>query len=192
MFEAKLSYGRVTHSVRDDLALQAIACILDVIVNLELVDGGPVNKASRRLARKRLDARLDALRLADSPHPPPRGWIRAIRDAIGMSSQQLANRMGVSPQAITGLEQSEANGTARLNTLERAAHALDATLVYAFVPNTTLEQMVETRARHIARQMVAAVDTTMRLEGQGTSADALEQAIEDVLERLNDRDLWRE
>ncbi len=150
-----------------------------------------MQKSVRRLARRRLDARLNILKEAEL-HLPPKGWIRAIRDAIGMSSQQLATRMGVSSQAITGLEQSEANGTARLNTLKRAALALDATLVYALVPNTTLEQMVATRARQIARQIVASVDTTMRLEEQGTGPDALEEGIEEVLNNLSDRDLWRD
>lgn len=146
----------------------------------------------RKLARKRLDARLAPLAQVENFQAPPRGWVRAIRDALGMSSLQLAKRMGVSPQAITGLEQSEAVGTVRLNTLRRVAEALDATVIYAIVPNTTLEKMVESKALAIARAAVASVDHTMRLEGQGTATDVLEQAIAAHAHALRDRDLWQE
>lgn len=144
----------------------------------------------RKLARKRLDARLSPFMAVENLQSPPKGWVRAIRDALGMSSLQLAKRMGVSPQAITGLEQSEALGTIRLNTLRRVAEGLDATLVYAIVPNTTLEKMVDNKAKRIARTAVESVDNSMKLEGQETGADTLEEAIALYREGLRDRDLW--
>lgn len=144
----------------------------------------------RKLARKRLDERLAPFMEVEKLQAPPKGWVRAIRNALGMSTLQLAKRMGVSPQAITGLEQSEALGTVRLNTLRRVAEGLDATLVYAIVPNTTLQKMVDNRAQRIARAAVASVDATMRLEGQGTGPDALEEAVAAYREGLRDRDLW--
>lgn len=145
---------------------------------------------ARKLGRKRLDERLSPFMAVKNLQSPPKGWVRAIRDALGMSSLQLAKRMGVSPQAITGLEQSEALGTIRLNTLRRVAEGLDATLVYAIVPNTTLEKMVDNKARRIARAAVESVDHSMRLEGQETGADTLEEAVALYLEGLRDRDLW--
>ena len=145
---------------------------------------------ARKFARKRLDERLSPLMQVENLQAPPKGWVRAIRDALGMSSFQLAKRVGVSPQAITGLEQSEALGTVRLNTLRRVAEGLDATLVYAIVPNTTLAQMVENKANRIARAAVESVDHTMRLEGQATGAETLEEAITLYREDLRDRDLW--
>jgi predicted DNA-binding mobile mystery protein A len=144
----------------------------------------------RKLARKRLDERLAPLMEVEKFQAPPKGWVRAMRDALGMSTLQLAKRMGVTPQAITGLEQSEALGTVRLNTLRRVAEGLDATLVYAIVPNTTLQKMVDAKAERVARAAVASVDATMRLEGQGTGPDALEEAVASYREGLRDRDLW--
>lgn len=144
----------------------------------------------RKLARKRLDERLAPFMEVEKLQAPPKGWVRAIRDALGMSTLQLAKRMGVSPQAITGLEQSEALGTVRLNTLRRVAEGLDATLVYAIVPNTTLQKMVDNKAQRVARAAVASVDTSMRLEGQGTGPDTLEEAVASYREGLRDRDLW--
>lgn len=121
----------------------------------------------RKIARKRLDERLAPFTEVEKLDAPPKGWVRAIRDALGMSTLQLAKRMGVSPQAITGLEQSEALGTVRLNTLRRAAEGLDCTLVYAIVPNTTLQKMVDNKALRVARAAVMSVDHSMRLEGRG-------------------------
>ena len=48
------------------------------------------------LARKNLDRKLAFLR-EESLTRPRGGWIRAIRDALGMSSRQLAKRLGVVP-----------------------------------------------------------------------------------------------
>src|SRR5262245_27532719 len=95
---------------------------------------------SAQLARRTLDARLRDRSIRELASRPPRGWVRAIRDALGMSSRQLANRMGQSQPAVTKLERSEASGGARLDSLRRAADALDCDLVYALVPRTSLEQ----------------------------------------------------
>src|SRR3984885_14996073 len=101
-------------------------------------------------ARKRLDARLVPLNDDRPPLPvPPKGWVRAIRDALGMSGVQLAKRLKVSPQTVEAMEKSEAGGTIQLNTLKRAAEALDCTLVYALIPRTSLENTVNNRARQI-------------------------------------------
>src|SRR4029079_14724254 len=91
-------------------------------------------------ARQRLDERLAPLEPADRFRPPPKGWIRAIRDALGMTGVQLASRLGVRPQTLNLIEKSEAEGTIQLKTLRRAAEALDCTLVYALVPKGSLEE----------------------------------------------------
>ena len=98
------------------------------------------NAKQSALARKNLDKRLGFLRDSDLTSPKG-GWIRAIRDALGMSSRQLAGRLGVSQSRITPLERAEAHGGATLKTLKEAAEALDCTLVYAFVPNKPRDQI---------------------------------------------------
>jgi predicted DNA-binding mobile mystery protein A len=154
-----------------------------------------VNDKMRTLkdrARKRLDERLAAVKVASAfAAPPPRGWIRAIRDAIGMSGPQLARRLGVSPQSLDQTERSESNGSIQLSTLRRYAEALESTLVYALVPNTSLEQMVQARARRIALIVLGRVSQTMKLEDQETSNRDLELRIEAYIrDELRDRDLW--
>ena len=79
---------------------------------------------------------------ADQYAPPVRGWIKAIREALGMTTAQLAKRLGVRQPSVVALEQSEARGTIELATLRRVAEALDCTLVYALIPNKPLEATI--------------------------------------------------
>ena len=66
---------------------------------------------------------------------PVKGWIKAIRDSLGMTAAQLANRMGISQSTLTAMEKAEARGAIQLSSLRRAAEAMNCTLVYALVPN---------------------------------------------------------
>lgn len=144
----------------------------------------------RNRARDRLDKKLEALRPLDRFAMPPKGWIRAIRDAIGMTGAQLGKRVGNSPQGIVGLERSEAAGTIQLNTLRRAAEAMECVLVYAIVPKTSLADMVNRRAREIARRALQRVSHSMALEDQQVDRD-MELRIQTYIETaLRDRDLW--
>lgn len=148
---------------------------------------------TRKRARTRLDERLEVLRPADRFMVPPKGWVRALRDALGMTGAQLGARMGIRPQTVETIEKSEAAGTIQLNTLRRAAEALDCTLVYALVPNTSLEAMVNARARKIAMRELQRVAHTMRLEAQGTDDAHLEARIQAYIrDMLSERDLWNE
>lgn len=144
-----------------------------------------------RTARRRLDRRLRQWREQASEPVPHRGWIRAIRDALGMSSSELAERMGVNQSRIPRIEQSEVGGGLRLETLERAAGALGCRLVYALVPDEPLEQMVLRRAREKALQQLAPVVHTMSLEEQEAGADADAELLEDLAaEWIDRRGLW--
>jgi predicted DNA-binding mobile mystery protein A len=146
---------------------------------------------ARQRARRRLDERLQALKPEDRFRAPPKGWIRAIRDALGMTGVQFAERLKIRPQSVEAVEKSEANGVIQLNTLRRAAEALDCTLVYALVPKTSLEGAVHNRARKIAMRDLGRVAHTMKLEAQDTGDVDLEARIEAYIrDMLRERDLW--
>lgn len=151
-----------------------------------------MKNALRQRARQRLDERLAALKPESLFRPPPKGWIRAIRDALGMTGAQLASRMGVRPQTVDSFEKSEAFGSIQLSTLRRAAEALDCTLVYALVPNSSLEEAVKTRAREIAIRDLDRVAHSMKLEAQETGDAGLEERIREYIRSIKDRDLWNE
>lgn len=136
-------------------------------------------------SRELLDAHFDELQQFGKLARPPRGWIRAVREALGMSSAVLGARLGVTPGAVIRLEQSEASDRIRLDTLRRAADALGCDLVYALVPRRPLTTVVRERARELAHLQAAAVEQTMRLEDQATGeAKALEDRLtRQLLER---------
>lgn len=124
---------------------------------------------------------------------PRRGWIAEVRGIIGMRAAQLATRLGVTQSAVAQFERSEQEGTITLNTLRKAAAALDCRLVYAFVPESTFEELVRARAQLIAREMVGSVEHTMALEDQAASLEQQQELIGDVaddLVRRLPRELW--
>ena len=145
------------------------------------------------IARKQLDIRFQDIKKPGLFARPQYGWIRAIRDSLGMSAAQLARRLGVSQPRVTALEQGEVKGRLTLQTLEKTAEALNCTLVYALVPNQSLEKMVQDRAEKIAAARLKTVGHTMDLEDQGVlPADAQaqhKQLVEDIIRR-EIRHLW--
>ena len=146
-------------------------------------------------ARRQLDRKLAPLRGIDGLSRPPRGWVRAIRDAMGMSTRQLGARLGVAHSTVTALEQGEVKDTVSLQTLRQAAEAMGCRLVYALVPDRPLEDSVFDRAARLADGQLARTGHTMNLENQRLSSDDLasERArlIDDLL-RGDPRRLWDE
>src|ERR1700732_1529739 len=101
-------------------------------------------------AIRHLDKRFAALRPLVKSAGPPKGWLRAIRDALGMTTAQFGRRLGVSQPRIVELEQSEVSGGVTLHTLQRAAEALGCRLVYALVPDRPLAETVREQAELVA------------------------------------------
>lgn len=151
-----------------------------------------MNKLQSELARKNLDRKLQGLG-ENTPVRPRSGWIRAIRDAIGMTTRQLAARMGVSQSRIVALEQAEATDSTTLKSLRDAAEAMDCQLVYAIVPRTSLEQMVRDRAHAKATAQFGHVSQGMLLENQSLTAEQMREEIDrlaDEIAREPARLLW--
>ncbi len=149
----------------------------------------------RASARRQLDKRLNTLRNAEELARPPRGWVRAIREALGMTAAQLARRMGVTQPRIVALEQAEARGALTLESLEAAARALDCRLVYALVPRQPLDVLVEERARRLAQKRLEAISHSMALEAQGVEpaeeSEQRERLARQLIEKAGSG-LWKE
>lgn len=147
------------------------------------------------LQLRQLDAALNRWRSADLPPRPPSGWVKAIRESLGMAAAHLAARLGVTTSTVTRLETSEADDTISLGTLRRAAEALGCELRYALIPKQSLADTLESRAMSLARQQMAAVSHTMALEAQSTSRETVElqtRALAEELLKGSRRALWRE
>ncbi|MBX9943050.1 MAG: mobile mystery protein A [Reyranella sp.] len=139
-------------------------------------------------AIRHLDTRFSALDALRALQRPPKGWLRAIRNALGMTTSQYARRLGVSQPRVIALEKSEMTGNVTVHTLERAAEALGCRLVYVLLPERPLADVVQARADFLADEQVASVEHTMRLEDQavtdGQAGAALRrQIVEELLRR---------
>ena len=111
---------------------------------------------------------------------PPTGWIKAIRVAIGMSMQQLGNKLSISKQGILDIEKREKDGSITIKSLKEIGRALDMQLVYGFVPNDgSLDALIEKRATELATQIVLRTSNTMKLEDQGNTQMRIQKAIEE-------------
>src|ERR1700733_5271987 len=141
-------------------------------------------------SRSQLRERFRNLGPARLYAPPVRGWIKAIRQALGMSTAQLARRLKIKQPSLVALEQSEAKGTIELATLRRAAAALDCTLVYALVPNKPLETTLRDRARAFGRRRRGPVEHSMLLEDQKVTAKDAEARLDEILRETNPRLFW--
>ena len=137
----------------------------------------------RSLPLQQLDKALAPWRSL-SPSRPNGGWLRAIRQALGMTTRQLAKSVGVTQAAVVDAERTEAKGDITLATLRRYAAALGCELTYALVPKRPLLEIVEERADSIARDQVSRVSHSMALEDQLTSKENLDREIDDLRRRL--------
>jgi predicted DNA-binding mobile mystery protein A len=146
---------------------------------------------TQALARKHLDRRLTPLRNAEDLARPPRGWIKAIREALGMTTTQLALRTGVSQSRIPRIETGEVEGSITLKTLRSVAEGMDCTLVYALVPNQTLDEMLNARAEAIADKQLRRTHQTMKLENQALGPRELKAERQRLIAELIRGDVRR-
>ena len=137
----------------------------------------------RSLPLQQLDKTLGPWRSLPRSRPGG-GWLRAVRQALGMTTRQLAKSVGVTQAAVVDAERTEAKGDITLATLKRYAAALDCELLYALVPKRPLQEVVEERADRIAHDQVSRVSHSMALEDQSTSNEHFERQIAELRRKL--------
>jgi len=141
-------------------------------------------KKNERLIRQQLEITLQKFRpLLDIPMPP-KGWIRAVRDALGMNGRQLADRLNVTRQRAALIEKDELGSSATLKTMRRVAESLDCIFVYALVPRKSLEHTLHEQAKRVVKKRLIRVRHTMMLENQNLSNNEQEQALNDMVKEL--------
>ena len=148
---------------------------------------------NKKLVREQVEKSLSQLNSLRNLKTPPYGWIRSIREALGMSGRQLAKRLGVTKQSVSRLEKDEVVGSITIKTLRNVAESLDCVFVYGFVPKTSLKNTVRKRAEEISRERIARVNQTMALEKQKIRDENLKSLILEDVERIMDempRNLW--
>ena len=154
-----------------------------------------MRSADRESARRQLDKRLNTLRYSDALTRPPRGWIKAIREALGMTTAQLAQRIGVSQPRAVAIEKAEKDKSITLESLERAARALNCRVAYTLIPRKPLNELVEERAQIVAKKHLRSTKHSMALEAQSVDkADEKEQLklLSELLTRKAGSELWQD
>jgi predicted DNA-binding mobile mystery protein A len=141
-----------------------------------------------QMQRRSLDKHMQAIQIGEVPNG---GWIRAVRSALGMSVRQLAVRLGIKQQSGSKLEANEADGSITLNSLRKAAEAMDCRFVYAMIPNGSLDEIVRRQAMKKAAEAFAPIHRTMTLEAQALpdNSEVVRDAAEELI-RKNSKKLW--
>jgi predicted DNA-binding mobile mystery protein A len=138
---------------------------------------------------EQLDRRFSELRpWVPLTSRPSHGWLKAIRQGLGMTTGQMARRMKFTQSRVSKMEAAEAHGEITLKTLEKAAEALGCRVIYVLMPDRPLTETLEKRADFMAARELAAVEQTMRLEDQ-TVHD--KKYRKDMLRHISERLLKR-
>jgi predicted DNA-binding mobile mystery protein A len=148
----------------------------------------------KSLQIQQLNTKMLAYASLQKVAPPPTGWIKAIRNAIGMSMLQLGNRLSITKQSVQDIERREKDGSITIKALREAARALDMQLVYGFVPNDgSLELLIERKAKELATQIVMRTNNTMKLEDQENTKQRIVKAIQErttIIKTEMPKTLW--
>ena len=146
-----------------------------------------------KLKLKQVEALVQPFRRLSRATVPRGGWVRAIREALGMSAKQLGARVRVTRQTIESFERSEAQGKITLDSLNRLAKALGCRVVYALVPEKPLSEIQHDRARAAADALLKTAAHSMKLEAQSVDEKEQQRQRDRMAEALlhgNPKKLW--
>lgn len=134
----------------------------------------------KKLQLEQLDRKLKVFASVNKVTTPSTGWLKAVRVSLGMSLQQLADKLSITKQSVQEIEQREREGSITFKNLREAANALDMQLVYGLVPKDgTIDALIERKAKELAVRIVSRTSNTMKLENQENSKQRLKKAIEE-------------
>ena len=152
-----------------------------------------MDKQFRDLQLQQMDALLGSWKAAQLCARPKSGWVRAVRETLGMSASAFARRLGISPAGVRKLETSEASDVITLATLRKLAQALDCELQYALVPRTSLAQQIQDRAHSVAKEQLQPIAHSMALEDQAVVGPLTKLQFDLAVKKLVEgsrRELW--
>lgn len=133
---------------------------------------------NKLLQIQQLNSKMQIIASVTKISPPPTGWIKAVRTALGMSLQQLGTKLSITKQSLQNIERREKDGSVTIKTLREVANALDMELVYGLVPKDgTMDALINRKAKELATKIVMRTSHTMKLEGQENDKKRIQKAI---------------
>lgn len=149
---------------------------------------------SKKLVVKQIDEQIKSIKENRTLFEVPKGgWLKTVRNALGMTTQQLADRLGMNRSRVVRIERDEVLLNLTLKTLGNVAEAMECELYYAIVPKTSISETLRSRAELTAREILEDVDHTMQLEDQAVTQEALKEQFDELVEELmkkNPKHLW--
>lgn len=135
--------------------------------------------SKKRLQIEQLEYKLSGFKAVQEVIVPPTGWLKAVRVSLGMSLQQVADKLSITKQSVQEIELREKEGAITLRSLRETAKALDMQLVYGLVPKDgSIEDLIDRKAKELATRIVSRTSNTMKLEAQENTKQRLKKAIE--------------
>jgi predicted DNA-binding mobile mystery protein A len=142
-------------------------------------------RSTLQLARIQLDRRIAPLIGSHLLDRPGEGWLKYIREILGMTQAQLATRLGIKPQSLQRIEKAEADGAVTLKTMRRVAKQLGCRVEYTLIPESgSFVELLRRRAARLAKHQVRDVASSMDLEEQGLSHEELARLRDDLIAQL--------
>jgi predicted DNA-binding mobile mystery protein A len=133
---------------------------------------------------RELDQLLSGVKESPAPISPPGGWIKAVREALGMSLQDFAERLKISKTAAFHIERAEAEDRITLARLRSAADALNCDLQVVIVPRSTIKATLANQAEAEARDIVSRANHSMALESQAAYLASQEDLVSETAQEL--------
>jgi len=140
---------------------------------------------NKKLLRRSYQKKFDTLKKAIIDRPS-QGWLKTIREFLGMTTTQLAKKINVTQPRVINLEKNEKN--TKISTMERIADALNCEFFYAFVPRENIDEIIYNQAKKKALKILNKVNANMSLENQLANSDEL---MEDIIKELLDHNISR-
>jgi len=129
------------------------------------------------------------------PFRPRGGWLSTMRQALGMTKTQLADRLEIARTGVNRLEANELKGTITMASLSKAAEALGCELQYVLVPRKPLRDMVAEQALKRARDKLGRINQSQALEASAMESQSLSRAIANLAQEIEVKrpaDLWND
>ena len=147
-------------------------------------------KTYEGLKLAQVERKISAFKNLTDASRTSRGWVKLIRKALGMSLETLAGKLDIDTSTLARLEDREAKKKVTLEKLDEVAKALDCQLVYALVPNTTLQEHIDSQAETKAKKLLKKADLHMDLEAQKVQS-SYEERLELLKQQLiKNGDIW--
>lgn len=140
---------------------------------------------NKKILRRSYQKKFDLYRKAIIARPQ-QGWLKTIREFLGMTTTQLAKKLEISQPRIVAMEKNERN--VKISTMERIADTLNCDFSYAFVPRENIDDIIYNQAKKKAQKILNKVNKNMGLENQLAKTDDL---LKDIIEELLDGNIAR-